>query len=258
MPRGSADRTTMGETMTIDRHSIVDEIADRLLDRILSGAIKGGSALPPETEIAAEMNASRLTVREAIKVLQAHNIVQVRRGIGTFANLPEQWTSLDAIIRGVARGIGAEEIPLRLLEARQMVETGAAELAATRHRAAHITAMQESIDLMVARRDLEDVAAFTTADIAFHDAVLTASGNPFIPALLNSLAPLLYSTRRETSEIPQIRDHAIEHHRRILAAIESGDAELSRRTMTEHLAQTFDDYEHYLAVTPTPDRPSGD
>jgi DNA-binding FadR family transcriptional regulator len=197
MPRGSADRTTMGETMAIDRHSIVDEIADRLLDRILSGAIKGGSALPPETEIAAEMNASRLTVREAIKVLQAHNIVQVRRGIGTFANLPEQWTSLDAIIRGVARGIGAEEIPLRLLEARQMVETGAAELAATRHQAAHITAMQESIDLMVARRDLEDVAAFTAADIAFHDAVLTASGNPFIPALLNSLAPLLYSTRRE-------------------------------------------------------------
>jgi GntR family transcriptional repressor for pyruvate dehydrogenase complex len=243
--------------MALDRHSIVDSIADSLLEQILSGALKAGTALPPETEIAADVGASRLTVREAIKVLQAHNIVQVRRGIGTFVNVPEQWTSLDAIIRGVAHGIGAREIPLRLLEARLIVETGAAELAATRHQAAHITAMRDSIHLMETRRDLTDVAGFTEADIAFHDAVLTASGNPFVPALLNSLAPLLYSTRRETSEIPQIRQHAIEHHQRILAAIESGNAEQSRRTMTEHLAQTFDDYEHYLVATRTETERSG-
>jgi len=243
--------------MALDRHSIVDDIADGLLEQILSGALKAGAALPPETEIAADVGASRLTVREAIKVLQAHNIVQVRRGIGTFVNVPEQWTSLDAIIRGVAHGIGAGEIPLRLLEARRIVETGAAELAASRHQAVHITAMQNSIHLMEARRDLADVAGFTEADIAFHDAVLTASGNPFIPALLNSLMPLLYSTRRETSQIPQIRRHAIEHHRRILEAIESGDADRARRAMTEHLAQTFDDYEHYLADGSTVILPSG-
>jgi GntR family transcriptional regulator, transcriptional repressor for pyruvate dehydrogenase complex len=243
--------------MAVDRHTIVDDIVDGLLEQILSGEMKTDTALPPEAEIAAAAHASRLTAREAIKVLQAHNIVQVRRGIGTFVNPPAQWTSLDAILRGVARGIDAGEIPLRLLEARRIVETGAAELAATRHSAAHLASMQESIDLMVERRDSTEVAAFTEADIAFHDAVLSASGNPFIPALLNSLAPLLYSTRRETSEIPQIREHAIEHHRRILAAIESGDAELSRLAMTEHLAQTFDDYEHYVAVTPSSDRRPG-
>jgi GntR family transcriptional repressor for pyruvate dehydrogenase complex len=234
--------------MVSDRHSIVDEIADGLLEQILSGALKAGDALPPEPEIAAKVGASRLTVREAVKVLQAHNIVQVRRGIGTFVNMPEQWTSLDAIIRGLAYGVGARDIPLRLLEARRIVETGAAELAAIRRRAGDITALRESLNLMETLRDVADVADFTAADIAFHDAVLMASGNPFVPALLNSLAPLLYATRRETSEIPQIRQHAIEHHRRILNAIESGDPEQSRRVMTEHLVQTFDDYEHYLVT----------
>ena len=235
--------------MASDRHSIVDDIADSLLERIVSGALKSDDALPPELEIANEVGASRLSVREAVKVLQAHNIVQVRRGIGTFVNPPEQWTSLDAIIRGVAHGVGAREIPLRLLEARRIVETGAAELAATRHQSSDIVAMRDSLQLMEERRDVADVAEFTAADIAFHDAVLMASGNPFVPALLNSFAALLYSTRRETSEIPQIRQHAIEHHHRILDAIDSGDAELSRRAMTEHLVQTFDDYEHYLVAT---------
>jgi GntR family transcriptional repressor for pyruvate dehydrogenase complex len=233
--------------MAVERHSIVDDIVDRILERILSGELRADDALPPEADIAAEANASRLTAREAIKVLQAGNIVQVRRGIGTFVNPPEQWTSLDAILRAAANGVDSDEIPLRLLEARRIVEIGAAELAATRHTAAQLASMRESFEQMIELRGPADVAAFTTADIAFHDAMLAASGNPFVPALLNSFAPLLYSTRRETSEVPEIREHAIEHHRLILAAIESRDADAARRAMTDHLGQTFDDYERYLA-----------
>ena len=233
--------------MAVERHSIVDDIVDRILERILSGELRADDALPPEADIAAEANASRLTAREAIKVLQAGNIVQVRRGIGTFVNPPEQWTSLDAILRAAANGVDSDEIPLRLLEARRIVEIGAAELAATRHTAAQLASMRESFEQMIELRGPADVAAFTTADIAFHDAMLAASGNPFVPALLNSFAPLLYSTRRETSEVPEIREHAIEHHRSIMAAIESRDADAARRAMTDHLGQTFDDYERYLA-----------
>jgi GntR family transcriptional repressor for pyruvate dehydrogenase complex len=233
--------------MAVERHSIVDDIVDRILERILSGELRADNALPPEADIAAEANASRLTAREAIKVLQAGNIVQVRRGIGTFVNPSEQWTSIDAILRAAANGVDSDEIPLRLLEARRIVEIGAAELAAIRHSDAQLGSMRESLEQMIELRGPADVAAFTTADIAFHDAMLAASGNPFVPALLNSFAPLLYSTRRDTSEVPEIREHAIEHHRLILAAIESRDADAARRAMADHLGQTFDDYERYLA-----------
>lgn len=233
--------------MAVERHSIVDDIVDRILERILSGELRADNALPPEADIAAEANASRLTAREAIKVLQAGNIVQVRRGIGTFVNPSEQWTSVDAILRAAANGVDSDEIPLRLLEARRIVEIGAAELAAIRHSDAQLASMRESLEQMIELRGPADVAAFTTADIAFHDAMLAASGNPFVPALLNSFAPLLYSTRRDSSEVPEIREHAIEHHRLILAAIESRDADAARRAMADHLGQTFDDYERYLA-----------
>jgi DNA-binding FadR family transcriptional regulator len=84
------------------------------------------------------------------------------------------------------------------------------------------------------------------ADIAFHDAVLKASGNPFVRALFAQLGQLLYMTRRETSAVPEIQQHAIEYHQKVMDSILSGDAELSRRTMDDHMEQTYRDYERYV------------
>ena len=77
------------------------------------------------------------------------------------------------------------------------------------------------------------------ADIGFHDAVLKASGNPFVRALFAQLGQLLYVTRRETSAVEEIQLHAIEYHQQVMDSILSGDAELPRRAMDEHMDQTI-------------------
>jgi DNA-binding GntR family transcriptional regulator len=64
--------------------------------------------------------------------------------------------------------------------------------------------------------------------------------------LFAQLGQLLYLTRRETSAVPEIQRHAIEYHQRVLDSILSGDAELSRRAMDEHMDQTYRDYEQYV------------
>jgi DNA-binding FadR family transcriptional regulator len=76
--------------------------------------------------------------------------------------------------------------------------------------------------------------------------VLKASGNPFVRALFAQLGQLLYMTRRETSAVPEIQQHAIEYHEKVMDSILSGDAELSRRTMDDHMEQTYRDYERYV------------
>jgi GntR family transcriptional regulator, transcriptional repressor for pyruvate dehydrogenase complex len=122
--------------MAETRRTLVDVVVDKVLEHILSGQSKADDALPPEADIAKESGVSRLTAREAMKALKAQDVVYVKRGLGTFVNPPERWTGLDAIMRAASRGVASDQVALRLLEVRRMVETGAAELAASRHTAA--------------------------------------------------------------------------------------------------------------------------
>ena len=232
----------------MSRESLVDDLADRLLEGIIDGRYPADEALPPEPEIAREAAVSRLTVREAIKTLRAKNIVRIHRGRGTFVNQPDRWTALDALVRAVGARTPALAgvVPERLIEARRVIETGAAELAATRRSAEDLIVLEAHLADMCTTADSGDVEAFVAADIAFHQTVLDAANNAFISALLVPLSQLLIPARRQTSEVSDIRRHAIEHHRAVLEAVRSGEPDRARRAMHEHIDQTEQDLRLYI------------
>lgn len=232
--------------MPVSRTTLADSVFADLLERVLSGDLPPQSSLPAEAELARTANVSRLTVREALKTLQAQNIVTVRRGLGTFVNHPEEWTGLEAILRAAARGTGIDEAALKLLEVRRIMETGAAELAARHATVEHFAAMEKAIADLETAHEAGDLDAVTLADLAFHNVVFRASANPFLPALLGQLGHLLYTTRRETSAFPEVQRHALEHHRLVLAAIATGEPETARRAMDEHINQTYNDYARFI------------
>jgi len=242
------------------RDSLADSLADQLLQGIIDGRYPTDDPLPPEAEIAKEANVSRLTVREAVKTLQAKSIVRIHRGRGTYTNPPDRWTDLEALVRATSAQAPdlAGVVPERLIEARRVIETGAAELAATRRTPDDLARFQVHLDEMAAA-DNGDVDAFVTADLAFHQTVLDAADNTFIAALLEPLSRLLIPARRQTSEVGDIRRHAIEHHRAVLDAIRSGDPERARRAMHDHIDQTGRDLRTYvLKPGPKPPKtPSG-
>lgn len=228
------------------RKSLVQGVFEDLLERILAGEIGPHDALPPEAQIAKASDVSRLTVREALKTLQAQNIVYVRRGLGSFVNPPAQWTGLEAILRAASRGVGPSQVALRLLEVRRMVETGAAELAALHCSTAELEQMDTAIRDLETAHQAQDLDAVTASDLAFHDAVFRASANPFVPVLLGQLGQLLYAARRETSAFPEVQRHAIEHHKAVRRAIASKQPGAARKAMEAHINQTYEDYEHYI------------
>jgi len=232
----------------MSRVSLVDELAESILDRILRGVFTAGNILPPESVLADEAGVSRLTAREAMKSLQAQGIVHVKRGLGTFVNQTSEWSSLDAILRAAAHDLGADEVPLRLLEVRRMFETGSAELAASNHTDSDLLRLDETIAQMESAHRDGDLDLLTTNDLAFHDIILSASGNPFLPALMGQLGHLLHTLRRETSAFPEVQEHAIEHHKAVRAAIATGNPAEARRAMESHIQQTFEDYVHFISA----------
>jgi DNA-binding FadR family transcriptional regulator len=224
-------------------------LVDDLLDRILNGDITPHAALPPEAQLAREAGVSRLTVREALKSLQTQNIIYIKRGLGTFVNPTELWTGIDAILRAASLDTSPDQAALRLLEVRRMVETGASELAAAHHTPEDLERMDNAIAEMTQAHGIQNLDGLVTADLAFHDAVLRASANPFVLVLMSQLGRLLYVMRRQTSAHPDVQRHAIDHHQLVRDAIATGDPETARKAMEAHINQTLEDYASHIATS---------
>jgi len=230
------------------RKGRAETVADGLLQLVMDGTYGPGTSLPSEAELAARFEVSRLTVREAIRSLASTQVIEVQQGRSSVINPVEKWSPLDPRLlkaRGQASG-DPLLLPKRLLEARRAVEVAIAELAAGRRSDEHIARLSAFLDLMRDTHRATDVPRFVEADLAFHHTLFEAVDNVFLDALFQPLSSVLRTLRHETSSVPEIREHAIEWHGKILARIAEGDPDGSRESMRDHLIQTENDMEHYL------------
>ncbi|MCO4238306.1 FadR family transcriptional regulator [Pseudarthrobacter sp. MDT3-28] len=232
------------------RKSLVGVVADELLDRIIAGDFPPGSSVPGELELSARHEVSRMTVREAMKTLEAQRILSVERGRGTFVNPLNRWASLEAVLRAASEGQNEAAASVQLIELRRMLETGACELAAARISKVDIQKLFGHVAAMRAAHEVNDVAAFVEADLAFHDLILLASENVFVAVLFAPLHRVLEKRRAETSAVPTIQEHAIGHHQNIAEALESRDPSRSREAMDLHMQQTLDDLKTLVLEAP--------
>ena len=228
------------------RKSLVSVVADALLDQIVSGELAVDDALPTEAVLCDTYDVSRMTVREALKTLQAQNVVRVVPGRGTYVTPVSQWTDVAPVLRMASHGADKGETSLQLVEVRRMIETGSAALAATRRTEADVAALERHLSEMRQAHEGSDLEAFVAADIAFHDVIFRATGNVFVGVIFDPLARVMRVKREQTSAVPQIQANAIAQHAAVLEAVASGDPERARIAMDAHMTQTSDDLRHYV------------
>jgi DNA-binding FadR family transcriptional regulator len=223
------------------RPSRTQDAVDQLLDAIIAGALTAGEQLPPEGQLAIEFGVSRLTMREAVRLLQAQGvIVQVPGSRHRIAPVAA-WTGMDAVVRHARSAGQRQRSSLELLEVRMMIETGAARLAAERRTDEDLEVLEDALQRMAVHDEASDVEAFVGADLEFHDAIIRAADNRILVAAILPLTTMMEETRGETSAVPEIRQHALTEHRRVLDAIRSGVGADARDAMAHHMRQTRDD-----------------
>ncbi|QTX05988.1 FadR/GntR family transcriptional regulator [Agromyces archimandritae] len=246
-PAASIGRRDGSRSVTMaERITRTESVVDGLLDAIIAGRLVAGAPLPPEAELAEEFGVSRLTMREGVRLLQAQGVIVRVPGSRHRIAPVEEWTGLEAVVRH-ARSAGARErSSLELLELRVMLETGAAELAASRRSDDDLARLEELLGLMRAGHAATDVPAFVAADLAFHDVVFAAADNRILIASMRPLTSMLEATRSETSAVAEIREHAIFEHGAVLEALRSGSTDAARDAMASHMRQTRDDLLTYI------------
>lgn len=219
-----------------------DDAARDLLAAITDGEFPPRSELPPEQQLAERFGVSRLTVREGIRALAGHGVVTVRHGKRSLVNAPEEWSPLDAqVLRARGRLSGnALELPTQLVEARRAIEVEVARLAAGRATDEDLAALAQTLATMEEARE-DPGPRFAEADLAFHAGVVEAARNVYLAAAYRPLQEVLQVVRLATSRDPEIREHALHWHRRILEALRAHDPDRAAQQMLLHMHQTMDD-----------------
>jgi DNA-binding GntR family transcriptional regulator len=220
--------------MTVDGQALVDELAQRIQARVLSGEIPMGSRLRQET-LAAEFGVSRTPVREALRKLQASGLVAVQPRRGALVRGPNAREIREAYeVRAELEGLAAE-LATSLVRDEELRRLRAAQ-ALFRHSVASILAWRQSSE--AGAPPPEDAhAEWIEGNDTFHLVIQEAAGNARLRAML---AELHRSIPRDLTwivlgENAKLLEENVAQHQAVLDAIERHDPQEARRRMVEHV-----------------------
>jgi DNA-binding FadR family transcriptional regulator len=208
-------------------------ITDQIRTAITSGRLKQGERLPPERELASQFGVSRVTVRDALRALEATGLVEIRVGArgGAFVSAPSGSVVAQAMSDMLLMSdVGPEDV----VEARLMVELGTVTLACARATEEDMAALSTLL-----KRGREALTAGTyTRELSweFHALLATAAHNEAIEGLTKSFRTTLSMHPVRVRE-PRDRSFTatMDEHTRILRAVEEKDSDTARREMANHL-----------------------
>ena len=190
-----------------------------LVEAIVSGEIPENATLPNESELMALYKVSRTALREAMQFLTAQGMVRSRTRAGTVVLPVDEWNFLDPIVLDAAlRHRANSSFYEALLEARALLEPEAASLAASRASARQLAVIEEAFLAMVASSSRND-EEWSRADLAFHTAIIEASGNWIYRHFASAIRAALLVTFRLTHRHTTSHADVVVMHRRVFEAI---------------------------------------
>jgi len=226
-------------------------VAESLRRKIALGLYRPGDLLPSERQLAEGMGVSRITVREALRVLQGEQLIETRRSNAGGAQVRAPRSRPDAEARAEVRRERARF--LHIIDCRMANECLAARLAAGVRTPAHLEALEETITAMdVASRGLEEhhesdeeqetarqaaVGEFRRQDSVFHLTVAAIPANPYLFRTVEWLRSEFFTPLDLLHRSRNMQD-SVGEHRAILDAIRRGDGRTAEAAMRRHLEST--------------------
>lgn len=215
----------------LGRGRVAEQVVSAIQTYIAANALQPGDRLPPERVFIEQLGVSRSSVREALRVLSALELVEVRHGDGMYVAAPSDRRNLSP----AAIFDATEENALRnLVETRLGIELAAATAATMRASAEDLQHIQDLIDEQA--RGLKEDPAYVWEPLAFELAIVEATGNSWLydveVLLRDSWLSLSGGLRASVG-----RHWEWHHeHRAILASIQSGNVTQVQRLVMAHLS----------------------
>lgn len=217
---------------------LYQQVAERIREAIVDGRFGPGDALPGERDLAEAFGVSRASVREALRQLEAQGLVAGGR---TAQGRTVALTNAAALTQAFSDSIALQQVGLEdLVELRCAVEGQALRLAAGPGTAATAASLAEAGEVVAQMyRCHHDAEAYDRADVAFHAALVAASGNQAMVAVMQSCrdaqARHLADALAEVEDLPLTLGQLTAEHEAILTAVTEGRAEDAATLVAAHI-----------------------
>ncbi len=211
---------------------VYQKVALQIAELVESGELKPGDKLPAERTLAEKFKVSRSSVREAIKSLAQKNLVESRRGDGTYIKAEEHGDIAEAFTSVFA---DQKKRINDIFQFRRVIEPEMAALAATCIDNETLNRMK----VIVCNQQIQARKGENARDLdsEFHLEIARATGNSIFPEMMGALDQIIMESRSEILQSPDRQEKSISMHFKLLEAFESGDADLARKIMKQHIAE---------------------
>jgi len=212
--------------------ALTDEAIARIRTMIRAGDLPPGSRLPPENQLSAQLGISRSGIREAVKVLASARVLDVRRGDGTYVTSLAPALLLEGV--GFAIELLQGETLLEVMEVRRLLEPAATAAAAGRISERQLDELDDLLRSM--RGVAADAEKLMQCDIAFHRAVVAATGNETLTSLLDGLSSRTVRARIWRGLVlGDVAQNTIDEHEAIYVALKARDQSLAQAAALMHV-----------------------
>lgn len=230
----------------------------KIKELILTKGLRSGDPLPTESELCRTLGISRSSVREALRTLEALNIVLVRRGVGAFVGTLSMSALVETIAFKTILLAGDDLEALReVVAVRRYLDMGLAEAVCQALQGTSQPGLQALVSLME-ERALAGME-FAQADFAFHDGILAQLNNDLMRQLVASFWQVhLEAIPTLGNPSPDSLQATAKAHESMLTAARSGNVEAYKSALEAHYAPLEDALRGARVLTSQNPAPKGD
>lgn len=217
----------------INKDVISNKIVKLLIKLIKEKQFTPGDKLPGERDLANTLGVGRSSLREALRILDHMNVLEIRPGLGTFVTSLE----IESLIEPIEFTFALDDTSiLKVFEARKTLELKTVELAAEYITDEELTELEMLYLKMTDKA--QPVTYRETADREFHTLIASASRNPLLYRFVCVVLEAMTKQRQESYMLPNATHIANQEHEQILMHLKAHQIDAARQAMLDHLNTT--------------------
>lgn len=217
----------------IPSQTVVQTIIERITSAITAGRFKLGEKLPSEFELMQELNVSRNSLREAMKIMSATGIVEIKRGDGTYLTSQFNPSFFDNVIYSLILESSSDQ---EIVELRQTLDEAVLKLAMEKSDEQDIQKLQSYIDGMRKYFNQGDISKAAKLDYEFHLLLTDCCKNVFLARIVKGVYQIFEKSIENNIRTEELFAKADENHQLIIDCLTNKDEKLVHQVIMQSLS----------------------
>lgn len=219
----------------IKKINVGEQVYQQMKNQILAGEWMPGEKIPSEHMLMSMFSVSRGTVRQAVQKLAGENLIETRRGEGSFVRVNRL---VDYFRPAFLFSVNTHEME-EIYAFRGMFESAMAEVAARKATEEQVRRLGRNYERM--RRETENYEQYVHTDLEFHKLVCACTQNTLAAQIYNSYENLIAPSILHTTQIIGV-GNGLKYHSLLLAAIRDRDSQKAQAVMREHMENNLEQF----------------